>query len=449
MKILIILTLCLLGYNNYSQDFISKRFVDETMDEFVIKDFDGDGDQDVFGLDYPFSPDATIYLFLNESPFFTATKKYTLYSNYTCSGSPFSFDIDNDGDFDVILAKGSQKDIVAFINDGKAKFTETSLNIKGTDNFNVIDIDSDGDLDIIGTYEQSQKISLYQNNGNNAYSTKQISISSLKEIIHSYATGDIDNDGDVDLCIGYNTFSNEQIILLINKGQLSFDTLIIEKGEFDLLNKVDLYDINNDGKKDVIASNRKDGLVTWLNLGGNTFQRNLIVNYPGSSGFGFTEFCLADFNSDKRTDIIIADYENGTYRLNQISNNPLKFDFIKATSMTPSDKILSADFDGDKDEDLLISNGDLWYCENNIKQVSSKIKYLDHNISFKLIGNMILLNESENNSKYNILNLDGSVLRHGIINNNEVILPNLHTGIYVFQIEQKNMINFSKFYFWN
>lgn len=424
----------------YSQDFTTKNFNDYYIDQFVVKDFDKDGDLDIFGIDFPFSPDATIYLFLNDNPFFTAVKKDILYSNYTCSGKPYSFDIDNDGDFDVILAKGDSLNIVAFINDGKAKFTEKRLNINGSDNFNVIDIDNDGDLDIMGVNRQSKKINAYINDGTNNYMTKQISVSTLNETIESFQAADIDGDGDGDFCIGYLSYFDEQIVLLINKDQVKFDTIIISKGNFKALNKIDLIDLNKDSKPDIIATNRDDGLVAWINKGNNKFEQVKLAAYPGSSGFGFTEFAFGDFNSDSNIDIIVADFGNGTYRLSQTSKSPLRFDIIKGPGQTPANVIVAGDMDGDKDVDLLISNGDFWYAENNIKQLTDISDFqINDNIVYSKIGNKIILqNVIDQTISYRVSNIFGETIIEGASNGHEFEIPNVPFGIYFISIRSAN-----------
>lgn len=424
----------------YSQDFSTRIFDNYYIDEYVVKDFDKDGDLDIFGIDFPFSPDATIYLFLNEAPFFSTVKKDILYSKYTCSGKPYSFDIDNDGDFDVILAKGDSLNIVAFINDGKAKFTEKRLNISGSDNFDVIDIDNDGDLDIMGVNRQSKLINGYINNGSNTYITKQISVSTLAKTIVSFKAADIDGDGDGDFCIGYSSSFDEQIVLLINKDQIKFDTLIISIDDFKSLNKIDLIDLNKDSKLDIVGSNSNDGLVAWINKGSNKFERIKLAAYPGSSGYGFTEFTFGDFNGDSNTDIIVADFGNGTYRLSQTSKSPLKFDIIKGPVQTPANVIVAGDMDGDKDVDLLISNGYFWFAENNIKQLTAIYDFQrNDNIVYSKSGNKIILqNVFDKNIIYKINNIFGEAIIEGVSNGNEFEIPNLPFGIYFISIQAAN-----------
>lgn len=424
----------------YSQDFSTKVFDNYYIDEYTVKDFDNDGDLDIFGIDFPFSLDATLYLFLNEAPFFSAVKKDILYSKYTCSGKPYSFDIDNDGDFDVILAKGDSLNIVAFINDGKAKFTEKRLNISGSDNFNVIDIDNDGDLDIMGVNRQSKKINAYINDGTNNYTTNQISVSTLNKTIVSFKADDIDGDGDGDFCIGYGSFFDEQIVLLINKDQNKFDTIIISKDDFKSLNKIDLIDLNKDSKLDIVGSNSNDGLVAWVNKGSNKFERIKLAAYPGSSGYGFTEFTFGDFNSDSNIDIIVADFGRGTYRLSQTSKSPLQFDIIKGPGQTPANVIVAGDMDGDKDVDLLISNGDFWYAENNIKQLTdiSDVQFND-NIVYSKIGNKVILqNVIDQTISYRVSNIFGETIIEGASNGHEFEIPNVPFGIYFISIRSAN-----------
>ncbi|MCD6580021.1 VCBS repeat-containing protein, partial [bacterium] len=170
-------------------------------------------------------------------------------------------DIDNDGNLDLILTGYTGAGHVGKIyrNDGTGSFTEiNSGQIQGVrySTLNLGDIDNDGDLDLILTgYNGSYLGKIYQNNGTGNFT--EINAGQLTSIdFGAVSMGDIDNDGDLDLIVsGCPADGNNAATKTYqNDGTGSFTEIV--SGQL-----IDLYyssvasgDIDNDNDLDLILT---------------------------------------------------------------------------------------------------------------------------------------------------------------------------------------------------
>lgn len=151
-----------------------------------------------------------------------------------------SIDMDGDGDLDVVSVSGLENEFRIFINNGNGydvKVIETSFQLNGV--FSVADFNGDGAPDVVlvqvnatnGRHRPVFYINMFHTNSTTAqnfastptaspstYNNKSVSgtlyfrrhnrisyISNPQERIVSFATGDVANDGDMDLLYGHIT----------------------------------------------------------------------------------------------------------------------------------------------------------------------------------------------------------------------------------------------------
>lgn len=173
-------------------------------------DFDNDGDLDLYvahcrqSTTNPADLRRINRLFVNNGngTYTEDAAAYNLNQGWQTWTASFG-DIDNDADFDVLL---TNHDHVSMImqNDGSGHYTE----ITATTGFNISDItpiesvmedfDNDGFIDILVTGSSSR---LWRNNGNSTFSLVNGAFNTGNML--SFATGDLNHDGFVDLYASY------------------------------------------------------------------------------------------------------------------------------------------------------------------------------------------------------------------------------------------------------
>lgn len=220
-------------------------------------------------------------------------------------------DIDNDGDFDVIL---TYHDIASKIleNDGTGHYTD----ITGTTGFSTSgagtqpieshleDFDNDGFVDIFVT---GSDYVMYHNNGNKTFTlVSTTGISSTGGMV-SFATGDLNHDGFMDIFASYGDIYNapssttNDVLYLNNKNSNHFLT-------FNLTGTVSNHDaigtrvtIYGPWGKQIreVRSGESYGTVNTFQvhfgLGANTTVDSVRVNWPSGLSNSFTNVAADQF----------------------------------------------------------------------------------------------------------------------------------------------------------
>jgi hypothetical protein len=203
-----------LTYNNYI-DFSTTPSSDMSGNYgSTWTDFDNDGDIDLYitkcrqGVNDPNDPRRWNRLFVNNgsNSYSDLAATYGVQNREESWASDFA-DIDNDGDLDLITANHSTT-IQLFLNDGTNHYTNATTG-SGLEYSNFFlqtkceDLDNDTYIDLLnveGNY-------YFHNNGNGTFTriTNLLPPPNTTQTLHSFALGDMNHDGAIDLYASYGT----------------------------------------------------------------------------------------------------------------------------------------------------------------------------------------------------------------------------------------------------
>jgi len=264
-------------------------------------------------------------------------------------------DVDQDGDIDLLIGKGSS--IKIYKNNGEGFFSEFS-EINEIGFIKPGDIDNDGDLDLIQSNEGILKTFL--NDGNGIFTYHNSGYGSAGEF------ADFDGDGDIDIAYNgiYSLSSNLNIIIeKNNNGVFSVDTVYNITPCFSgygFVSYLSLTDFNNDGRLDISEYEYAVDCPVLEHCFGCGYLKSLNNSPSGiftdqtlfTSSFTWEPYAifykclLLSFNKDNDNDVdYISPYFNLTNQGNEI---------FTLTDPAPGlDKfLLKGDYDGDGDIDI-------------------------------------------------------------------------------------------------
>lgn len=138
--------------------------------------------------------------------------------------------------------------------------------------------------------------------------------------IYSHTTGDIDNDGDVDILFGAQTHSNQtnygggrNLIIARNDGSGNLKLEFLGNGDFETSESdMVLFDINDDNYKDLVFTGNK-GLQFMLNNGSGNIEYNYdnVVENWELFELGSRNFKVLDIENDGIEELIV--YCSGSF----------------------------------------------------------------------------------------------------------------------------------------
>lgn len=333
-------------YKNDGQaNFTLKSLIDSSITRIygiALADLNGDKHLDIVATASPDStPYSRTFWYANDGKgnFSQPNVIVANYSNHIQTG-----DMDGDGDLDVV--GGSYW----YTNDGQGNFIQAPI-----DEFNsfyystLADLNKDNKLDIVAIQNGSAIVWL-RNEGNGRFS-RGVGIGfALTANITQFAVGDIDGDGDPDLAYGYNNTNTNLIVWSKNDGLGNFAP--IEEVASDEATLVQMADIDNDKRLDVIAASSIGGVMNWYrnNVDLSFSKRSLVKNLASN----VSAVHSGDLNGDGQIDILLASvFDNKIWWW----KNDGKKGFIEPSLISDQlqgiNSINAADFDQDGDLDAI------------------------------------------------------------------------------------------------
>jgi VCBS repeat protein/type IX secretion system substrate protein len=329
-------------------------------------DLDGDGDIDILSAS---RNDGKIAWYENlGGGSFSNQQIITINTSFT--RSVYAADLDGDGDLDVLSASSGDNKIAWYKNLGGGVFSSQqiiSVNANVAVSVYASDLDGDGDVDVLSASQGDNKITWYENLGGGSFGIQHTITTNANGAI-SVFTADLDNDGDEDVLSA--SAIGDNIAWYENLGGGSFGIQQIISNNTNGASSVFASDLDGDGDFDVLSSssdnNTSDHKIAWYeNFGGGVFGPQQIIN-SGTSVSGASSVYATDINGDGKIDVLsasknvdkIAWYEN-------LGGGAFGVEQIISSNAIDANSVVCADIDNDGKTDVISgSSGDnkvAWY----------------------------------------------------------------------------------------
>ncbi|RLD61821.1 MAG: hypothetical protein DRJ05_01750 [Bacteroidetes bacterium] len=238
-------------------------------------------------------------------------------------------DVDGDGFTDALGAAYIDHELAWWRNDGNDIIQWTKYTIKGSftqaHEIMLIDLDMDEDMDVLGVSAGLNTISWFENDGNFPVGWTEHVIVTDFGGARSVDAKDIDGDGDIDL-VGAALLDHEIAWWRNDGGNPIQFTKITINTTFTYAHKVQIVDMDNDEKEDILGTAYNAGVSWWKNDGVDT----VIWDKQFVSNFNAAVIGLAiDADLDNDRDIVCsAQTANGKIGI-WLNNNefPIDWDF--------------------------------------------------------------------------------------------------------------------------
>ncbi|MCA9150807.1 MAG: VCBS repeat-containing protein, partial [Planctomycetales bacterium] len=279
--------------------------------------------------------------------------------------TPADFNADGRDD---ILAVGAAGTLAWYENLPGADFGPRQMlsdSLQGSEFATAMDVDGDGDFDVIATvnYEPNAQIVWYENtDGQGTFGGAHIvdeQLTSPREV----AVADFDQDNDLDFAVA-SLFDNQIVIFTNEDGKGQFEIAQVIPTTQDIPVDVEAGDIDGDGDIDLTFMEFSGNSAAWIaNDGSGTFGEPTTI---GSVPAGPEGIDLADLDGDGDLDILISSLVDDQFSwLENFGNGNFNDVQIIAEHVTGASAIQAADIDGDGDLDVIATAYELsrvlWY----------------------------------------------------------------------------------------
>ena len=280
-------------------------------------------------------------------------------------------DLDGDGLPDILVCDAT-KNLVSWIRQfPSGVYTEHPIkrDILAPAHVETIDFDGDGDLDLIvaslgALFPDNRRIGsviVLENDGHQQF-TSHVAAQGIARAADARA-GDLDGDGDLDLAVAGFGYDQGETLWLENTGGWAF-TLHQLQPLSGVINAI-VVDINGDGPLDIVTlvSQEWEEIWAFVNDGRGQFTPKLLWGSTNSD-FGSSWITVVDLDGDKDRDIL---YSNGdAFDCAPANSRPwhgvqwlenqggLRFQFHRIGDLSGASSPQAADIDGDGDLDVVV-----------------------------------------------------------------------------------------------
>lgn len=225
----------------------------------------------------------------------------------------------------------------------------------GATHVRVADIDNDGDPDIVSAAGADNRIAWYENtDGFGLFGFPQ-TITSQAPKVYGIYLADLNADGNVDILAA--TQDDNTVAWYPNNGGGTFGSRRVISTDAFVALSVYAADLDGDGDLDVLSASRDDDKIAWYeNLDGvGTYGPQQIISTTASRAYAVY---AADLDGDGDADVLSASDLDDKIAWYENTNGAGDFssERIIATSVDAARDVVSADLDGDGDQDVIAAS---------------------------------------------------------------------------------------------
>lgn len=295
------------GSSNFSIDASTER-----PEDLQIADLDGDGDDDVIlGVKTGYNHAFHFYWYENQLNQGGSWIKKTI-SDTTRLAPPTIYDIDTDGDLDLVTSSGGSGGLIVFENsNGAGDFIQHApMNIYGGFDMNNVDINNDGIQDIVSFYTTSTTVEelglIYFGRDDQTFENP---IDYLGDADDTNNDGvlkakDLNGDGIQDLITSHEYMERLDWQSFDNTNLKFTNPRIIGEGR---IKGIDFADFDGDGDEDIVTINGvsfEDNILFFERIDGEiNFEVPQVLN---TGGYGHGNIQAADIDNDGDVDIFFS-----------------------------------------------------------------------------------------------------------------------------------------------
>ncbi|MFH2055508.1 MAG: FG-GAP-like repeat-containing protein [bacterium] len=282
-----------------------------------VADFNGDGHLDIAAL----GPGDYLLLFGGDG----SGTSFTLDSIFVGFGTrrPEIADIDNDGDVDIVARDRdvSTTTLVSFVNNSSTSGWQFTINTTDAGAsampLGLADFDNDGDVDLAVPLT-TLRFAIFRNDGGGQFDLDTTYW--FGGYVDATETGDLNNDGYVDLLFSRSPSNVAEVFLNTGTGTFAYDQSLSLQAMY--TSDIRAADLDMDERRDIILpGGTYQTLITALQQAGTEFE----VNSSYDVGFNSGEVEVADFIGDAVLDLCVSgiiDYANPSASLLLGLSNP-------------------------------------------------------------------------------------------------------------------------------
>jgi hypothetical protein len=336
-----------------------------------VADLNNDGYLDLMTIN---EDSADMRIFLNKGAAATATSQYNPFvtppTKVGQRASPSeTTDFNGDGIVDIAVANLDANTLSVLFGNNDGTFTTSQTPQVGGQprGVAVIDVDGDGDIDIINTNANGDNMSLLKNDGTGKFPLNQAGGIIFWDSAFGMGTatqefglmaGDMNEDGILDIVIGARGMGGNNRATVVNlgtgNGTFAFGSL---QAPTTSGWQVSVGDMNNDGHEDVATVDADLQTTLSLNtvsilLGDGKGKVNLQQTYTGGLNRPFA-IDMGDIDGDKDQDLVVSNFSGNWVTL--LNDGTSKV--AQGQTWTPAQSASCAlliDMDNDQDLDLVV-----------------------------------------------------------------------------------------------